>query len=47
MAENGLEIDENGKKVLESAWPENDMLNTSVMCRVIQLLLWPEKCKGG
>ena len=47
MAENGFEIDENGQKLLEIAWPENVMLNTSVMCRVIQLLLWPEKCKGG
>ena len=29
------------------AGSENFMLNTSVMCGVMQLLLWPKKCQGG
>ena len=47
MAESVLEIDINVKNLLVMAGPENFMLNTSVMCRVMQLLLWPEKCQGG
>ena len=35
MAENGLETDGNGWKSLEMAWPENVLLNTTVMCRVM------------
>ena len=46
IAENGLETDGNGQKLLEMAWPENVMFNTTVMCRVVQLLYCPEKCQG-
>ena len=28
-------------------WPENVMFMTTVMCRVMWLLYWPEKCQGA
>ena len=46
VVESVWEIDQNLQKLLEMAWPENVILNTSVMCRVMQLLLWPEQCQG-
>ena len=35
IADNELENDGKGKKLLEMTWPENVMLNTTVMCRAM------------
>ena len=35
MVERVSEIDKNLYKLLEMAWPENVILNTSVMCKVM------------